>query len=193
MSLSEIIIQKIRNEGPISFRDYMDLCLYHPLGYYRSSSVKFGGEGDFFTSPAISSIFGKLIARQLMEIWKVLGRKKFTVMEWGGGDGTLAKSILEASTCLPQFYDSLHYGIVERNSLSCVDEVKLSRYSSTEAIPAFDGCVLSNELIDNFPVHLVEMHEALMEVHVDFRDGNFIEILQPAPPELLAYFKSLNI
>jgi len=171
----------------------MDLCLYHPLGYYRSSSVKFGGEGDFFTSPTISPIFGKLIVRQLIEIWKVLGKKEFTVMEWGGGDGTLAKSILEASASHPQFYDSLHYGIVERNSLSCADEVKLSRFSSAEAIPAFDGCVLSNELIDNFPVHLVEMREALMEVHVDFRDGKFTETLQHAPQELLTYFEELNI
>jgi len=193
MSLPEIIIQKIRKEGPISFRDYMDLCLYHRLGYYRSSSLKFGGEGDFFTSPTISPIFGKLIARQLTEAWKVLGRKEFTVMEWGGGDGTLAKSILEASASHPQFYDSLHYGMVERNSLSCAEEVKLSRFASSEAIPAFDGCVLSNEMVDNFPVHLVEMHEVLMEVHVDFRGGKFIEILHKAPQELLSHFEALKI
>ena len=37
MLLSEIIIERIKKEGPLSFRDFMEMALYYPeLGYYNS-------------------------------------------------------------------------------------------------------------------------------------------------------------
>ncbi len=39
------------------------------------------------------------------------------------------------------------------------------------------GCVFSNELLDAFPVHLVEMEEELKEIYVDLRGGEFGEIM----------------
>ena len=43
MSLSEIIIQRIKDEGPISFHDFMEMALYYPgLGYYTSAQNKIG-------------------------------------------------------------------------------------------------------------------------------------------------------
>jgi SAM-dependent MidA family methyltransferase len=41
MALADLIIQKIRQEGPIPFRDFMEMALYYPeLGYYTSSGEK---------------------------------------------------------------------------------------------------------------------------------------------------------
>jgi len=52
MTLSEIIMEKIQKEGPISFRDFMEMSLYYPgLGYYTSSEDKIGKSGDYYTSP----------------------------------------------------------------------------------------------------------------------------------------------
>jgi SAM-dependent MidA family methyltransferase len=42
MTLSEIVIKKIREDGAISFHDFMEMALYYPeLGYYNSSQVRF--------------------------------------------------------------------------------------------------------------------------------------------------------
>ncbi len=58
MTLSEIIMEKIQKEGPISFRDFMEMSLYYPgLGYYTSSEDKIGKSGDYYTSPYFTHIF----------------------------------------------------------------------------------------------------------------------------------------
>ena len=57
-------IKKVIDEkgGSIGFDEYMNLALYHcNLGYYNSSTKKFGAEGDFVTAPQISTIFSKLL------------------------------------------------------------------------------------------------------------------------------------
>ena len=86
MSLSEIIIEKIRKEGPISFCDFMEMALYHRgYGYYTSDEDKIGKQGDYYTSPYLTSVFGYMIAKQLEEMWSILGKKPFTVVEYGAG------------------------------------------------------------------------------------------------------------
>ena len=65
MELSEIIIQRIRAQGPLSFHDFMEMCLYYPgKGYYTSSGDKIGKNGDYYTSSNITSLFGAMIGKQ---------------------------------------------------------------------------------------------------------------------------------
>ena len=171
----------------------MELCLYHPLGYYQSPRIKIGREGDFLTSPTITPAFGKLIASQLMEIWQVLGGSRLSVLEWGGGNGALADAVLKSSERNSEFYKGLQYDIVEKNQPSTHPSNKSIHWHQNVAdIPPFDGCVISNELIDNFPVHQVVMQEKLMEVFVGYKKG-FTEVLVPARHELVAYFEEMNI
>jgi SAM-dependent MidA family methyltransferase len=69
----------------------------------------------------------------------------------------------------------------------------LSWHESIDDLPAIrHGCVLSNELIDNFSVSQVVMQDQLMEVFVDYKDG-FMEILRPANEELNNYFNQLEV
>jgi len=59
-TLSEIIKNKIRNQGPISFHDFMEMALYYPeLGYYTSTPDKIGKHGDYYTSPYLTKCFWK--------------------------------------------------------------------------------------------------------------------------------------
>ncbi|MEJ7679386.1 MAG: hypothetical protein WKG06_16305 [Segetibacter sp.] len=75
MLLSEIIIQRIREEGPISFHDFMEMALYYPeKGYYTSAKNKIGKTGDFYTSSNLTPAFGAMIGRQLEEMWDISGR-----------------------------------------------------------------------------------------------------------------------
>src|SRR5690606_9173807 len=63
---------------------------------------------------------------------------------------------------------------------------KVQWFNSISDIPAVEGCVISNEVVDNFAVHQVLMQDELMEVFVDYKDG-FAEDLQPASPLLKNY------
>ncbi|MFC1919447.1 hypothetical protein ACFLWX_01475 [Chloroflexota bacterium] len=73
--LEGIIAQRIREQGRITFAEFMEMALYFPkLGYYTSSKQKIGADGDFLTSPTTHPVFATLISLQLEQIWKVMGR-----------------------------------------------------------------------------------------------------------------------
>jgi SAM-dependent MidA family methyltransferase len=60
---------------------------------------------------------------------------------------------------------------------------------------SIEGCFLSNELVDAFPVHQVVLdNQALKEIHLTQRNGQFEEQWQePSDPRILDYFRSMDI
>jgi SAM-dependent MidA family methyltransferase len=196
--LSGIIIKKIKEEGPISFHDFMELSLYHPdLGYYTSDGNKLGRSGDYYTSPFLTSLFGQMIAKQLEEMWRIMDKPNFTVVEYGAGTGLLCHDILEELKNCPEFYDKLHYCIIEKSAVmrekqQTILNEKVSWLNRINELKEITGCVLSNELLDNFSVHQVVMKDKLMEVFVGYENG-FVELLRPASNELVDYFDRLQI
>jgi SAM-dependent MidA family methyltransferase len=200
MSLAGIIAEKIREEGPISFHDFMEMSLYYPgYGYYSTSRDKIGKGGDFYTSPCVSSLFGEMIARQLEEMWFWLGRQPFSVVEYGAGTGLLCRDILQSLQKNKELYTGLHYHIIERSEAMrertrqlLPDHARVSWHNDITEIPPITGCILSNELVDNFAVHQVVMEDRLMEVFVD-HNGNFTECLRPAAEPLNNYFRELHV
>lgn len=197
MKLSETIIQAINSNGPISFRDYMELALYHPLnGYYAASENIIGENGDFFTSPSLTPAFGYAIAKQIEAMWKLTGENNFTIVEYGAGTGMLCHDILSYFKNHSPLYEQLNYVIIEKSATMRQKEKslpakKVKWIKSLKEISPFCGCVLSNELLDNFSVHRVVMQKSLMEIMVDFNDG-FCEKLIPANQDLINYFSELN-
>src|SRR5450631_2890102 len=87
--LAELIRGEIAaNGGWIPFSRYMELALYAPgLGYYTAGARKFGQEGDFITAPELSSLFGRTLARQLIEVMQTSSPH---ILELGAGSGKLA-------------------------------------------------------------------------------------------------------
>src|SRR4029434_9487242 len=88
---------RIRREGPISFRDFMEEALYHPeFGYYTSARDPIGRQGDFYTSSDLDPICGKLLAKKFGQMADALGiaPELFTIVELGAGRGLLAREIL---------------------------------------------------------------------------------------------------
>jgi SAM-dependent MidA family methyltransferase len=69
---------------------------------------------------------------------------------------------------------------------------KVKWINSINEISGVSGCILSNELIDNFAVHLVTMQQELMEVYVDYT-GEFTELLRPASQPLKNHLNNLHI
>lgn len=204
LSLSEIIQKTIEKQGPISFRDFMEMALYYPeLGYYTSAGNKIGKKGDFYTSPYLTNAFGHVIATQLEEMWQLTGKNDFTIVEYGAGLGSLCIDILSQLKANRKFYKKLKYCIIEKSEAMRAKEQhaitnlhlceKVSWYNSIKEIPSFTGCVVANEVVDNFSVHKVVMvKDELMEVFVGYNNG-FVDVLKPAQTVLNDYFRNLEV
>jgi len=186
----------------------MDLALYHPeYGYYTSGKEKIGKRGDYYTSSDVHAVFGELIARQLEQMWRLLGSNRFTVVEIGAGKGWLCHDILNyVRNEYPEFFEKIDYKIVEisrnlierqSNTLKGLEE-KVSWESFSEdgfSFNPIEGCFLSNEFIDSLPVHQVTVeNNCLKEIYVTIKDDMFCEkIDELSNPELEGYFNNSKI
>jgi SAM-dependent MidA family methyltransferase len=202
-ALKDRIVSRIQAEGGIPFRDFMEMALYTPdLGYYCSPGEKMGARGDYMTSPEASSIFGTLVGRQLREMWDVMNRPaSFQVVEGGAGSGSLARDILWwAERSAPEFRSSIEYTLVESSEeMKAQQRSKLADAASVtwsgQLPDDIEGCILTNELLDAFPVHRVTVRDGtLNEIFVIWHeDGYFDEELRPAALDVTAYFERLDL
>ncbi len=196
MCCEDYIKQTIRDNGPVSFRDYMNLCLYDPqCGYYTNPETSIGANGDFYTSPCVTPLFGEMIAKQIEEMWTLMNRQFFSIVEFGGAKGKLCSHILNYLTGNKKLYKNLQYYIidpsVQRTPPFIHEKVKWMRDST--GLDKIDGCILSNELVDNLPVHRIVMKEKLMEIFVDADKDGFHEVLMPAEATVLDYLKECGV
>lgn len=201
-ALRDVIAAEIAAAGRITFRCFMELALYHPEhGYYAATEEVIGRRGDYLTSPELSPLFGAMIGRQAAQVWRLLGRPDpFTVAEAGPGNGTLARDLLRwAARAEPELRAALRYVLVERIPAQAARQRRLlageAGVSWTETLPeGVTGCIVSNELLDAFPVHLVCLQGGeLCEGYVTYRDGTFVETWDaPSTAELPAYFAALG-
>jgi SAM-dependent MidA family methyltransferase len=162
--LVEQLRKRIREQGPLSFRDYMEEVLRF---YYSSDRNPIGPEGDFYTSADLDPVFGRLLARQFQQ-WAA-EFDTFTVIELGAGKGLLARDILETA--------SFDYMILERSpSMRVRQQELLEGYNVRwidELPQGITGCIFSNEFFDALPVHrVVRRGGELKEIYVteDFKE-----------------------
>jgi SAM-dependent MidA family methyltransferase len=207
--LKEIIIQKIMNEGPLCFEQFMDMALYYPdLGYYARADTHIGRKGDYYTSPHLHPIMGAMIARQLIEFWEFMHKPDvFIVIEMGAGMGYLCKDIFDyvyrSKTIPDSFRNSLRYIIIEpfrhlrekQQRIIKPEEFEGSiKWLDTLPEEKIRGCLISNELLDSFPVHLIEMDRELKEIYVNFNEKDFFEEKGlPCTDEITEYLTEFNI
>ena len=167
-----------------SFLEYQDLIMFHPkFGYYASGRVSFSA--DYQTFPIVlSPYFGQMIAEQIFRMWDGMRQggslgvgERFTVAEFGAGDGALAEEILnyldqrsKRDARWREFAEQAVYVCYDRSpALSQAQRKRNARFGKrfeareadatdpTAAIPpgSLKGIVLSNELPDAFSVHKV--------------------------------------
>ena len=178
----------LETTGPITFHRYLQLVLYHPVHGYYANRVP-GNGVSYETSASIGSEFGEMVAVELRAMWEALGRPDpFTVTEFGAGLAGLAEgAIRSAGPLLP----ALRWRIVEQfDSVARMQRDHLgpaARYvewiSSLEGEPTA-GCVLANEVLDNFPFHRFRKADGkIQEVCVAWRDNRLVELLRPPSSE----------
>lgn len=203
--LSAIIVTKIQASPHqrIPFASYMDLALYHPdHGYYTTKPSILGPDGDFITSPHLSHDFGQLLAVQFADMWHTLGQPDpFHLVEMGAGQGLIAADVL---TYLQQYhpdcYAALTYTIIEKSfALRALQQERLTdekiAWTTLDELSPSTGCFFSNELIDAFPVHVIEKHNnQLQEVYVTIQDNTLQETLGSLSTEKITrYFDLIDI
>ena len=177
----------IVDRGRITFAKFMEMALFSPRGgYYTSEEHR--KERDYYTAPVAHPVFGALVALQLEQMWELMGSPSpFYVLEVGAGGGVLARDILAYSSGLTSaFSNALEYiGVDYEPPLRFqVDTQPIKAYG----LPFRDvvGCVLSNELLDAFPVHRFAIQEdRLKEVYVTLEEAELVEVLdEPSTPRL---------
>jgi SAM-dependent MidA family methyltransferase len=156
---ARIIANEIARSGIMSYARFMELALYHPdHGYYRKSHI--GKGGDFFTSVSVGPLFGQMVAYFLA---KQLARLdgEIQIVEAGANDGAWAADILAwLHGNRPEIARRLQYLVVEPLAeLQQRQRAKLSGFNvrwvrSVEELPQVHGAIISNELLDAFPVHI---------------------------------------
>jgi len=198
------IRRRIRADGRINFAEFMELALYWPHKGYYSSKSPVGVEGDYYTSPGAHPAFGALLAVQLYQMWRLLGRPRpFWVLEAGAGIGLLCHDVLNYSQYLPEdFQHCLRYSCIDvRLGRGVEDQLPYNLRSSVDRVAGYfpftnlEGCILSNELIDAFPVHRIVMRNGeLKEVYITLESGKYEEVLgEPSTEALEERFMRLGI
>lgn len=196
-NLEQAIAQRIRQseQQRITFAEFMEMVLYHPqFGYYATPGSIIGAQGDFVTSPHMGSDFGELIAEQFADMWEVLGQPdEFTVMEMGAGQGLVAGDVIAyLKSHHPNCLKALNYIIVEKSPALRVEQKKRLaqwqqqgvsiRWQTLQDIESdtIVGCAFSNELVDAFPVHWIQLlNQKLVEKWVTLKGKQFVSIPGP--------------
>jgi SAM-dependent MidA family methyltransferase len=200
--LIDLVAAEIERGGPLTFARFMELALYEPgHGYYRSSNARAGRGGDFLTAPEANPIFGRALARHVVDVWRALGTPDpFTVREYGAGSGALAVAILDGLAVEdPALYRVVRYRAVEVEDQRLAElHERLAVAGHGDRFEADDGgpvagLVIGNEVLDALPTHRVmaaagsdsggaddeSLAADLLEVFVDWRDGAFVDVLGP--------------
>jgi SAM-dependent MidA family methyltransferase len=184
--LVTFIRDHIRRHGPVPFSWFMEQALYHPdFGYYTSTRRRIGWEGDFYTNVSVSHLYGQLLASQLIDMWKHLGKPShFTIVEEGAEDGQLALDILlaineESSEAAARILYTIVEPIVskqqqQRARIGPQFFEKVSWQASLADLEPIIGAFISNEFVDAMPVHVVEYrNDRWCELLVENFEENF--------------------
>lgn len=187
--LQQLIVERIQRAGPLTFADYMRMALYEPgYGYYMTDQARIGWSGDYFTSADVSSLFAHCLGRQLLAFWEKLNRPApFVVLEQGAGRGNLAEEVRSwAAREAGDFARALAYETTDIRAGQ--DSLRPQEHSRAHVL-------FSNELIDAFPVHVVEIREGqLYEVFVDCQDGRLRELLAaPSSGQVANYLDEARV
>ncbi|KAI0072761.1 DUF185-domain-containing protein [Panus rudis PR-1116 ss-1] len=187
--VEKIIQDTIKATGPISYSNYMQMCLSHPTeGYYMSEKHPvFGSKGDFVTSPEISQVFGEIIGIWFLSQYLLtFDSRPIRIVELGPGRGTLMADVLRVFS---QF-DRAKYALQEVRLIENSPNMKalqekvvgdaIRKHDMSAALQWSDSIdtiardensftmVLAHEFFDALPFHLLrKTDQGWQEVLID--------------------------
>ena len=180
--IEEYLLNKIELNQKILFSEFMNLSLYHPdYGYYTNKSYIFGDQGDFITSPITSSMFGECISNEFINIIRSL--KKPSILELGGGDGSLAISMckhLKKNKSLPDKYiileisENLINYQKERVKKEFPNDYNIFKWITNLEDIKINGLVIANEFFDALPTERFRINNSKLEtLYIESNNQSF--------------------
>lgn len=170
------ILKEACSNGPISYRDFIELALYHPeAGYYavNRSRVGHSQSSDFYTAESLGSVFSKLVIDSVRTLLNTEDLSTYHFIEIGAEPN---RSLLDALPTNPFVRQSLLRpgDVLRTNGEPCI--------------------IFANEWLDALPFHRLRYHEnawrerAVYVNEADSLEETFLDELSPA---LLSSAKSL--
>ncbi|MCL6515353.1 SAM-dependent methyltransferase [Alicyclobacillus sp.] len=156
------VCRLLRRGAVLSFGAYMAMALYGEGGYYTQSVRIAGADGDFYTASRFS-LFARTMARVALRVWSDFGRPAdWQVVEWGPGQGELARGIAKAlDETLPPGV-RVRYVLMEvsprladQQRMTLGDSVGRVSFHWGHPDPALPSFVIGNEVLDALPVERV--------------------------------------
>jgi cyclopropane-fatty-acyl-phospholipid synthase len=157
MNLLEKLIYK---KKIIPLDKFIDIALYNKqLGYYQNKKI-FSRDGDFITSPFISSIFSEMISIWIVSYWIYLKKpKKINILELGPGNGLMINQIINSLKKIKTFDANFNIYLHEKSeSLIKVQKENLNNFKNIvwikniNKIKQYPTIIIANEFFDAFPI-----------------------------------------
>lgn len=177
MDLRGLILGRVREE-PIPFEGFMEMALYHPLGFFGGDTLRSDRAGDFLTSPEVSPLFGETLAAYVTAERDRIG-EPFRFVEVGAGSGSLLGPLL--ATMEVEAY-AVEASPAARTRLA--EHLPPDRIvERLTAVPSpFRGVILANELLDNLPMALAQKVDGTWrERWVGSTDGRGLDLVDADP------------
>ncbi|HUP61122.1 MAG TPA: SAM-dependent methyltransferase [Thermoanaerobaculia bacterium] len=88
------VLHNLLQYGDLSFRDFVELVLYHPeFGYYARPENPVGKAGDYVTAPTLSPVFSFAIGKLVREFMSRSEGEVCSIVDIGCGDGGLIEAL----------------------------------------------------------------------------------------------------
>jgi SAM-dependent MidA family methyltransferase len=182
------LLHNLLQDSHLTFRDFVELALYHPeFGYYTRPVSPIGKDGDYVTSPLLSPVFAFALGRLRKEFVNRASDEAPSIVDVGCGDGALIRALAREEGADAALYfgvdrflgrvSSADLGEGERSQPAEPNEGSADRVTFLESLDRVprDGAqlIISNELFDALPfARLVRRGEdELHELWVAERDG----------------------
>ncbi|MFP5248025.1 MAG: hypothetical protein ACLGH0_15125, partial [Thermoanaerobaculia bacterium] len=159
------VLRNLLYYGDLSFRDFVELALYHPgYGYYSRAENPVGRRGDYVTGPSLSPVFSWSIAGLFREFVRRHEGEVCSFVDIGCGDGGLVRDV---SSSVDE-ENARFFGVDRALDRVSPDAPRVTFVRSFDEVPR-DGVhfLFSNELYDALPfARLVRRGEHLHELWV---------------------------
>jgi cyclopropane-fatty-acyl-phospholipid synthase len=177
MNLLEKLIYK---KKIIPVDKFTDIVLYDKqLGYYENKKI-FSRDGDFITSPFISSIFSEMISIWIVSYWIYLKKpKKINILELGPGNGLMINQIINSLKKIKTFDAKFNIYLHEKSeSLIKVQKENLNNFKNIvwikniNKIEQYPTIIIANEFFDAFPIkQFFKINSNWHEQCISFKDN----------------------
>jgi len=198
--LADRLRARIKQEGPITFQEWMSAALYDQQdGYYcRADRIPQGRAGDYRTAPETSPLFAATFANYFSKLFTDLKwPQTWTIFEVGSAGGDFAHGLLSSlRQSDSRIFAATNYVIDEISPAARQRATeRLSEFADrvtflplAEVVKPTMGIVFTNELIDALPVHRVIMRDGrLRELCVGLNKTEFAWIECDLSPALTEY------